>query len=102
MVRVANLTDIVKREVAEYAWDQADSRAYFMQDEIHRAFAALIVPVSKPQESLAIVVAHISDDDIVVIDTDLTDKPLFDALLESGVPRNRIIRAYRGETTPTR
>jgi hypothetical protein len=101
MARIANLTDIVKREVAEYAWDQADSKAYFMENEDRKTFSVLIVPNENPQDSLTIIVAHISADEMVIIDTDLTDKPLFDALLKAGIPRNRSIRAYRGETEPT-
>ena len=101
MDRIAELNEMLKREVAEYAWDQPDSRAYFMQDESRRAYAVVIVPVSPSQDSLTIIVSHIEDNETIVIDTDLTDKPLFDALLKAGVPRSRIIRAYRGETTPT-
>jgi hypothetical protein len=101
MDRINNLTDIVKREVSEYAWDQADSRAYFLQDEGRHVYSVVVVPTDKPQKSVAIIVARVTDDDKVVIETDLTDKPLFDALLESGVARGQIIRAYRGESQPT-
>jgi len=96
-----SIPDVVKREVAEYAWDQPDSRAYFLRDDQQHVYSVLIVPVDKPQKSVTILVARITDDDKVIIETDLTDKPLFDALLKAGVPRSQIIRAYRGETAPS-
>ncbi len=100
MDRVLNLTDVVKREVAEYAWDEPDSKAYFMENEARRAYGVVVVPTGKPQKTLTILFAHISENETVVIDTDLGDKPLFDALIQAGIPRSQIIRAYRGETTP--
>jgi hypothetical protein len=38
--------------------------------------------------------------DIIVIDRDNNNKPLVDALLQAGVPREQIVLAYAGETTP--
>jgi hypothetical protein len=96
--QTAKLIDVVKREVAEYAWDQADSKAYFLLDAARHVYSVLVVPTYKPQKSLPIIVARVTDHDQVAIETDLTDKPLFDALLKAGVPRSQIIRAYRGET----
>jgi hypothetical protein len=38
--------------------------------------------------------------DRVVIEHDDNDKPLVDALLRAGIPRQNIILAYRGEPAP--
>jgi vancomycin permeability regulator SanA len=38
--------------------------------------------------------------DIIVIDRDNNSKPLFDALLQAGVPREQIVLAYAGESIP--
>src|SRR4051794_30649203 len=39
-------------------------------------------------------------DDVIIIDRDINNKPLVDALLQAGVPRSRIILAYAGEPVP--
>ncbi len=102
MERITDLTAIVEREIASYAWDQADSKAYLLKDDAHQMYAVLIIPTDNPQDSLTILAAHIENDKAnVVIDTDLTDKPLYNALLEAGIPKEQIIRAYAGEQTPT-
>jgi hypothetical protein len=36
-------------------------------------------------------------DDRIIIERDVNDKPLSDALLQAGVPREQIIMAYVGE-----
>lgn len=44
-------------------------------------------------------VARLSGDTIV-IEHDVNDKPLVDALIQAGVPRSQIILAYMGEASP--
>ncbi|MDX2140626.1 MAG: element excision factor XisI family protein [Chloroflexota bacterium] len=41
-----------------------------------------------------------TDHDSVVIERDMNDKPLVDALVQAGVPREKIILAYAGEAMP--
>jgi hypothetical protein len=38
------------------------------------------------------------DEDRVIIEEDLTDRPLVDALVAAGVPREKIVLAYAGES----
>ena len=38
--------------------------------------------------------------DTIIIDRDIFDKPLVDALLQAGVPRSQIILSYAGEPVP--
>ncbi len=93
MERVFDLTPIVEREIANYVWDQDDSKAYLMKNEAHQIYGVLVIPVNNPQDSQTIIVAHIEGNKIV-IDTDLTDKPLYKALINAGVPDNQVVRAY--------
>ena len=39
-------------------------------------------------------------DDMVIIDRDINNKPLVDALVQAGIPRTQIILAYAGEPVP--
>jgi hypothetical protein len=36
----------------------------------------------------------------IVVELDLNNKPLVDALVQQGIPRERIILAYAGEAVP--
>ena len=38
--------------------------------------------------------------DIIIIDRDINNKPLIDALVQAGIPRQQIILAYLGEPVP--
>ncbi len=37
---------------------------------------------------------------VIIIDRDIFDKPLADALVQAGIPRSQIILAYAGEPVP--
>ncbi len=100
MDRIADLAAILRREVADYAWDEDDSKAYFMQAESQPVYSVLVVPYDNPQDSTTIIVARLTPDNRIAIETDLTDKPLYEALLQAGVPREQIVRAYLGERPP--
>ena len=97
MERIADPTGVLRQGIEDYVRDQDDSNAYWLEDIAHHLLAVLVVPKDKPQQSLTILVARI-EDDMVIIETDLTDKPLFQALEQAGVPREQIVLAYAGET----
>ena len=90
-------TAVLRHVLTQYVWDQDDSKAYLLEDAVHHVFAVLIVPNEKPQQSLAIIVARIENGH-VIIDTDLTDKPVFHELARAGIPRERVICNFAGET----
>jgi hypothetical protein len=101
MDRVADLTAIVRQEVGEYVWDQDDSKAYLLENAAHQIYAALVIPNDEPQQSLTVIVVRV-ENNRVIIETDLTDKPLLKALLDAGVPREQIVCAYMGEKASAR
>jgi hypothetical protein len=39
-------------------------------------------------------------DNLIIVDRDINNKPLVDALVQAGVPRSQIILAYAGEPVP--
>lgn len=67
-----------------------------MDDEyLTYAVAAVDSPVRDYPSSLVVFARLVKG--TIVIEEDATDKPLLDALLQRGVPRNQIILAYAGE-----
>lgn len=101
MDRVVELTEVVAHEVAEYvAWGMHDADVYLMRDDVRRAYAFVSVPHDHLKLPLVVMLARVSDDNLVIIETDRTDKPLYQSLIDLGVPRSLIIRAYAGKTEP--
>ena len=101
MDRVIDLTAIVAREIADNAaLGVHGANTYFLRDDHNHVYSFVSVPHAHPQKALVVLLARISDTQQVIIETDHTDRPLYKALIEAGVPRSQIIRAYAGKSEP--
>jgi hypothetical protein len=103
MDRVNDLTAIVQQEVQEYARVRGwKSKVFYVGDEKQQIYSVVVVPDDDHpflSNARVNVMARIVNGN-VVIDEDLTDRPLYEALEEAGIPREQIILAYAGETLP--
>lgn len=96
------LTQILKEEVSAYAGNGrgANILLFPILDDVHRIYAVNAVDYPTREDvALVIVLARVVGDSIV-IEEDTTDKKLVDALLKRGIPRQKIILAYAGESFP--
>lgn len=98
---VNDLVSIVQREVEDYArgggWKEI---AYPVSDTTRHHYTVLSIPdYPRPWHAAIIVAARIVDD-FVVIDEDITDRPLWRELIRAGIPREKIILTYAGEQVP--
>jgi hypothetical protein len=90
------LAEIVKREVFAYACDGWLMTDHTVANEAQNLFAVLAIPENPDERKAHIVVmAHI-DGDHVVVDIDITDRPLSLALQDAGIPREKIVLAHMG------
>jgi len=99
---MAGLKDIVREEVAKYAGSGrgANIILFPLLDDERQLYAVNAVDYPTREEvPLVIVLARVVDDK-VVIEEDTTDKKLVDALLQRGIPREKIVLAYAGEPIP--
>jgi hypothetical protein len=99
MDSVKDITAIVRHEVADYVRPSPNSTAYYLDDDEKQIYVVIAVPNRSQEKPTIIVMARIVDERII-IDTDITNKPLYNALQNAGIPSDRIIRAYEGEKPP--
>jgi hypothetical protein len=108
MVRVAKeykeettLAEITRREVDLYAATSDTAHFYPVLDDENQNYAVVVVENDRSEDPVWLVMLARVVGDYVVIEEDRTDKPLVDALMvNGGVPRDKIVLAYRGETLP--
>lgn len=103
MVGLDELISIVRREVADYNnveyWKEI---GYYFEDTERLTFVVLAAPlpdhpiVKRPGIT---VMARIVENR-VIIDEDITDRPLYLELMRCGIPREQIILKYAGEKAP--
>jgi hypothetical protein len=97
-MHMTGLSALAKQLVMDYAADSIRAKTYFVEDAAHHVFAVLDVPDHPRQFPAAMVLMARIVDDYVVIEHDIHDRPLWQALVRAGVPRDKIILAYIGET----
>ena len=97
-----SLAEITSREVERYAGHMAKAALYALLDEKRKRYGVVIVPENDSDRPAYVAVMARIVDDYVVIDEDGTvDKPLYQALMvNGGVPREKIVLAYKGEKLP--
>ena len=101
MENLVNLADVVSKEIGEYVVlgiHEADT--YLLHDDSSRMYSFINVPHNRLKDTLVVMLARVTDEDKVIIETNLTDRPLYQALIDAGVPSSQIIRAYAGKTQP--
>lgn len=94
------LIQIVRTEVRKYAGSGrgANIRLFPLLDDENHTYAVNAVDYPTRKEVAGVVVMARVMDDKVIIEEDMTDKKLVDALLQRGIPRDQIVLAYAGET----
>lgn len=101
-IEVTELADIVRREVSMYAAPMLnnDQLVAILDDEQGR-YAVAIIPGDRDERPAWVFVMARVVGEYVVIDEDTDVKPLLDALMHNGgIPREKIVLAYRGESLP--
>lgn len=99
---MVELETVLCEEVRKYAANGTgiNLRLLPVLDTDRQTYAVIAVdhPMRKAMAGV-VVLARIAAGQIV-IEEDTTDRPLVDALLQRGVPRERIVLAYAGEPLP--
>ncbi|MHB8748040.1 MAG: element excision factor XisI family protein [Aggregatilineales bacterium] len=93
----ATLTQILIKEITPYANDILNGHSYLTKSADNRVFAVISVDNKHNEYSGdAGLIARV-DDDKIIIEHDMYNKPLVDALVQAGVPREQIVLTYSGE-----
>lgn len=95
------LDEIVKRTVFWYAAGGTNVKSFPLVNEEQHVYAVNVIDWPERRRSAGVVVIARVEGDKVIIEEDMTDHPLVDALVENGVPREQIILAYVGERLPS-
>jgi hypothetical protein len=91
------LAALVRSAVAQYQGADLKSTSYLLTDEQRFVYAVVDVPdAPRPFGSAVVLMARL-DGHRIIIEEDLHDKPLWETLVEAGVPRDHIVLAYAGE-----
>lgn len=94
------LKEILKEEVKKYSGAGVNCYLFPLLDDENQNYGVNAVDFPTREQTAGVVVMARLSADKIIIEEDMTDKKLVDALLQRGVPCQQIILAYKGETAP--
>jgi hypothetical protein len=95
-----SLEKIVMREMERYAVKGLNGYSVLTASPDGRFLTVVSIANVKGQRlTTASLIAHLEGNSII-IEHDINNKPLVDALVQAGIPREQIILAYAGESVP--
>ncbi len=94
------LTNTLKRAIEGYTGKGLNGYAYLVSDLDRAVFTVISVGYVKGQRLVDANLIARTVNDKIIIERDMNNKTLVDALLQAGVPRSQIILAYAGEPVP--
>lgn len=97
---MGHLSDVVKREMKSYAGSGTHTKLYAILDDAAQIYSVNVVDYSPQRRPARVVLMARIVDDRIIIEADTTDRPLVRRLVEAGIPREKIILAYTGESLP--
>jgi hypothetical protein len=100
MDRVTELIRVVQQVVEGYARPTLEGKSYAVSNLEQQIFTVLVVPDYPPKFNSGIVVLARVENGKVIVEHDISDKPLWEELVRAGIPRDQIILTYAGEQLP--
>lgn len=97
---MAPLSDILTQTLETYTGKGFNCIMLPLFDDKHHTYAVAAKDYPTRKEPTDLVLMARIVDDKIVIEEDATDRPLVEALIRAGIPREQIILVYAGETVP--
>lgn len=95
-----NLATVVAETIQSYVGGGFSLKTFLVTNPLDSTYAVLAADVPVHKRPAGIIVFARIVGDYVVIEEDTTDRPLVDKLTAKGIPREKIICAYAGESLP--
>jgi hypothetical protein len=100
MDRLNQFLPILRREIASYSKPSTQGISFFTESPNSDCFTVVDMYLYKGNRVVDNGLVVCLEDEFIIIERDMNDKVLVDALLQAGIPREQIILAYAGEPLP--
>ena len=88
---MASLASIVKEVVFSYASGGLNLKTFALSNEEQGVYSVNVIDWPERHRPAGVVVMARVEGEQVIIEEDLTDRPLIDALVDAGIPKEQII-----------
>lgn len=93
-----NLKQTLMQAMLDYSGRGLNGYSYLTTNDDQTIFAINAVAQMPNKRSVFTTLLVRLKDNCIIIEHDANNKPLYEALMQAGIPRNQIILAYAGES----
>lgn len=90
----------IEVEIEAYAKPGFNGWGYMVKSADSQVYGVLDISIQNKQRHADASLIVRFENDLIIIELDMNSKPLVDALVQAGIPREQIILAYAGEPIP--
>ncbi len=94
------LAELVKGQVFWYAGGGLGVELVTLANDAQQVYAIAVIDAPSYKQPPEFMILARVKGDRVIVEADTTDRPLVDALVAAGIPREKIVLAYAGEPLP--
>lgn len=95
------IKDILLSTLEPYSGEALNGYLYLMVNEDATVFTITSIAKIKDETIIETGIVARVEGGMIIIERDISNKPLVDALIQAGVSRENIVLAYAGEKVPT-
>jgi hypothetical protein len=97
---MGDISEILDRELVRYTGRGLNAHSFLTKSDDGRTFVVTTYAKVRDRRIVQTSLAVEYDGDSIIIRQDINEKPLVDALVQAGIPREKIVLAYVGEPVP--
>lgn len=94
---MARLADTLQRVLEGYTGEALNGYSYLTASSDHKLFTVVSIGQAQGKQIVDTGLVVRLHNNRIIIERDVNNKMLVDALLEAGIPRRQIVLAYMGE-----
>jgi XisI protein len=95
---MAELKQILREAMQDYAGEALNGHLYLTSNDNEGVFTIMSIANVRSEKIVETGIVARIEYETIIIEHDISNKPLIDALVQAGIPREQIILAYAGET----
>ena len=95
---MAELKQTLREIMQDYAGEALNGHLYLTSNDDEGLFTIMSIANVRGETVIETGIVALIQYETIIIERDISNKPLVDALLQAGVPCEQIVLAYAGET----
>lgn len=98
---IETMKDLLIKAMKTFTGKGLNTESHLTRDDVNNLYTVITIATVRGEQSYHISLLVRLLTNLIIIEENINNKPLVDALVQNGIPREQIILACAGEAVPT-